>query len=93
MTNEATLAATETFKQINIRVRRPGGFVDVLFGEDVDDPMPFIVTVSPEYVAHKTSKHLPTNTSKIIAYVNGHSAEIRDLALRTKVAGKNTLVL
>jgi hypothetical protein len=84
---------TKTFKQINVKTRYPGGFVDVLFSEDVNDPMPFIVTVSPEYVAHKTNKHLPTNTAKILDYVRKYGMEIRDLALRTKVAGKNTLVL
>jgi hypothetical protein len=89
MSAEATMA----FKQIDIRVRFPGGFVDVLFGRDDNDPMPFIVTVSPEYVAHKTYKRLPINTSKIVDYVNGHSAEIKAAALRTKIAGKSTLVL
>jgi hypothetical protein len=83
----------KTFRQISIMVRHPGGFVDVLFSEEVDHATPFIVTVSPEYVAHKTNGNLPTNTNKILDYVKKHSTEIRDAALRTKVAGKNTLVL
>jgi hypothetical protein len=85
--------ATMTFKQIDIMVRFPGGFVDVLFGEDVDDPMPFIVTVSPEYVSHKTDKPLPINTSQIIAYVREYGPEIKIAALTTKVAGKSMLIL
>ena len=35
--------------------------IDMKFGEAFDDPQPFILTVTPQYVAQQTSKVLPIN--------------------------------
>jgi hypothetical protein len=50
-------AALKPFKRIAIRKRIT--FVDVLYGEKVGDPRPFILTVSSLYVSRKTSQSLP----------------------------------
>jgi hypothetical protein len=44
------------------------GFMRLQFGMSRDDPMPFILTVMPSYVAHKTQKTLPLNITEVQNY-------------------------
>ena len=37
--------------------------IHLIYGEKIGDPRPIILTVTPEYVAHKTSKSLPIHPS------------------------------
>ena len=37
--------------------------IDLKFGEALDDPQPFVLTVTPGYVAHETGKTLPISSS------------------------------
>jgi len=60
-------AALKPFIPIGVRTR--SAYVDVLYGEKVGDPKPFILTVSPQYVSRKTAQALPLNTSQIRDYV------------------------
>jgi hypothetical protein len=42
--------------------------IDLKFGEAADDPQPFVLTVTPGYVAHGTAKTLPISASDLHAY-------------------------
>jgi hypothetical protein len=42
--------------------------IDLKFGEAADDPQPFVLTVTPGYVAHGTAKTLRISASDLHAY-------------------------
>src|SRR5207244_3816579 len=46
------------------------GSMHLRFGTSRDDPMPFVLTVTPSYVAHKTQKTLPLNIIEVQNYCN-----------------------
>jgi hypothetical protein len=58
--------------------------IDLRYGEAFDDPQPFILTVTPEYVAHETAKSLPISASDLLAYILAHAAELRATAENCK---------
>ncbi len=69
------------------------GNVHIYFGERMGDPQPFILIVTPSYVAQKTSKTLPINIVEVQTYVSRNIAELRATALRHRTAGYTTLDL
>ena len=58
--------------------------IDLKFGEALDDPQPFVLTVTPGYVAHETAKSLPISASDLLAYILAHAAELRATAENCK---------
>jgi hypothetical protein len=54
--------------------------IDLKYGEAFDDPQPFILTVTPEYVAHETAKSVPISASDLHAYILAHAAKLRATA-------------
>ena len=79
-------AAPKPFIRIAIRTRTT--FVDVLYGERVGDPRPFVLTVSPRYVSRKTSQSLPLNISQVQEYAAKHAdTALREIALSRRDAG------
>ena len=82
-------AALKPFIPIGIRTRST--FVDVLYGEKVGDPKPFILTVSPQYVSRKTAQALPINTSTIRDYATKNAnASLLNIANALRDAGHTT---
>ena len=55
--------------------------------------MPFILTLTPEYVASKTQKTLPLTIQEMQNYCTGQREELRKIALNCKQRGLNTEVL
>ena len=85
-------AALTPFKRIAIRKRTT--FVDVLYGEKVGDPRPFILTVSSLYVSRKTSRSLPINITQIQEFATQHADTVlREIALSRRDAGCTAHVL
>jgi hypothetical protein len=79
-------AALKPFMRIAIRKRTT--FVDVLYGERVGDPRPFVLTVSPRYVSRKTSQALPLNINQIQDYAAKNADTVlRDIAITRRDAG------
>ena len=79
-------AALKPFKRIAIRKRTT--CVDVLYGERVGDPRPFILTVSQGYVSRKTCQLLPLDINEIQDYAAKHAdAALREIALSRRDAG------
>jgi hypothetical protein len=58
--------------------------IDLKYGEAFDDPQPFILTVTPEYVAHETAKFLPISATDLHAYILAHAAKLRATAENCK---------
>jgi len=65
----------------------------IYFGKSSDDPIPFILTVTPEYVAHKIQKTLPLSIQDFQNYCNDHRVELRKIALGCKQRGFNSETL
>jgi hypothetical protein len=55
--------------------------------------MPFILTLTPEYVASKTRKTLPLAIQEMQNYCTGQREELRKIALNCNQRGLNTEVL
>jgi hypothetical protein len=58
--------------------------IDLKYGEAFDDPQPFVLTVTPDYVAHETAKSLPISASDVHAYILAHAAKLRATAENCK---------
>jgi hypothetical protein len=67
--------------------------IDLKFGEALDDPQPFVLTVTPGYVAHETAKTLPISASDLHAYILAHVAKLRATADNCKAGGLTSEVL
>jgi hypothetical protein len=67
--------------------------IDMKFGEAFDDPQPFVLTVTPGYVAHETAKSLPISASDLHAYILAHVAKLRATAENCKAGGLTSEVL
>jgi hypothetical protein len=67
--------------------------IDLKYGEAFDDPQPFILTVTPEYVAHETAKTLPISASDLHAYILAHAAKLRATAENCKARDLTSEVL
>jgi len=67
--------------------------IDMKFGEAFDDPQPFILTVTPQYVAQQTSKVLPINGLDLQAYLLTHVSTLKATAESCKARGLTSEVL
>jgi hypothetical protein len=67
--------------------------IDLKYGEAFNDPQPFILTVTPEYVAHETAKTLPISASDLHAYILAHAAKLRATAENCKARDLTSEVL
>jgi len=65
----------------------------LIYGEHIDDPKPIILTVTPDYVAHKTSKPLPIRGSEFAECLDKNAEDLRKMALDCRDRGKTSAVL
>jgi len=63
------------------------------FGKSIDDPIPFILTVTPRYVAHQMQTTLPLKIQELQHYCKEKREELRKIALNCKQRGLNAEVL
>ena len=72
----------------------PGGLVRMSYGSSKDDPLPFILTLTPEWVARKTDKHIATIVQgDMDDYVVKNGRDLRLTAVAVKATGLTTAVL
>jgi hypothetical protein len=71
----------------------PNGILRLRYGSGPDDPMPFILTLMPSYVAHELSKTLPITLQDIQEYARRNADKLKAIAQRVKDSGRNTEVL
>jgi hypothetical protein len=68
--------------------------IDLKYGEAHDDPQPFILTVTPQYVAGKMFKSVyNTSRSDMQAYVDRNADDLKALASNSKARGRTAEVL
>jgi len=58
--------------------------IDLKYGEAFDDRQAFVLTVTPQYVAHETAKSLPISASEVHAYILAHAAKLKATAENCK---------
>ena len=58
--------------------------IDLNYGETFGDRPAFVLTVTPQYVAHETAKSLPISASEVHAYILAHAAKLRAIAQQCK---------
>jgi hypothetical protein len=66
--------------------------VQLKYGERPDDPAPFILIVTPTYVAGKLGKE-SSNYREVLQYVETHLEELRAIAMHQRGRGFATEVL
>jgi len=59
----------------------------------LDDPRRIILTVTPEYVAHKTSKPLPIHRTEFAHCLDDNAEGLRKIALDCRDRGKTSAIL
>ena len=67
--------------------------IDLKYGKAFDDPQPFVLTVTPEYVADETAKSLPVSASDVHAYILAHAAKLKATAENCKARDLTSEVL
>jgi hypothetical protein len=60
------------------------------YGASKDDPLPFILTLTQQFVAHEIGTPLPLSGADMDAYIFQKSFELRLRALAMKSFGVNT---
>jgi len=69
-----------------------GGNVHLKYGAK-DESLPFILIVTPQYVARETGKRIPISFQEIQAFVAENAADLKMTAQRVKARGENTFEL
>jgi hypothetical protein len=80
------------FEQIG-KLRDVSGHLRLVFGSEADDPMPFVLTLMPRYVALATGKTPPVTFNEIEKYAYDHAGDLRTMASQEKDRGRLTLIL
>jgi len=69
------------------------GFRYLRFGAGHDDPMPFTLTLTPQYVAREVGKKLPVSYLKVKRYAERNADKLKAKAKFEKERGLNTHTL
>ena len=65
------------------------GDIQLRYGESKDDPVPFIITVTLAYVAHKTGKS-PVNSEEVLHHVESQSLVLSLISVHQQNRGYST---
>jgi hypothetical protein len=91
--NAATIHRERSMALKLLAVVKRENMIDLKYGEAFDDPQPFVLTVTPQYVAHDTAKSLPVSASDVHAYIMEHAAQLRATAENCKARDLTSEVL
>jgi hypothetical protein len=67
--------------------------MDLKYGETANDPEPFTLTVTPQYVAHQISKPLPLSGIDLQVYLMANVSKLQATAEQCKARGLTSEVL
>jgi hypothetical protein len=76
-----------------VAIARNQNGIDLTYEEIIDDPRPFVLTVTPTHVAHQVSKHLPITAADMQSYVLAYVANLEATARKCKEEGLAAQVL
>ena len=69
------------------------GLRHLRYGSAQDDPMPFILTLTPQYVAREIEKTPPVSYTKVQRYAERNADKLKAIAKLHKARGLNTHTL
>jgi hypothetical protein len=69
------------------------GNLRLAYGSGPDDPMPFVLTLTSQYVARALGKTPPVTFHEIEKYAYDNAGDLRAMALLEKGSGRLNLVL
>jgi hypothetical protein len=70
-----------------VAVVKRQNMVDLKYGESADDPAPFTLTVTPQYVAQQISKALPLTGLDLQSHLLTHVSKLQATAEDCKARG------
>jgi hypothetical protein len=69
------------------------GHLRLAYGTGSDDPMLFVLMLTPQFVARAMEKPPPVTFQEIVRYAYDHAGDLRAVALRERDSGRLSLVL
>ena len=69
------------------------GLRHIRYGTGQDDPTPFILTLTPQYVAREIRKTLPVSYLKVQRYAERNADKLKAIAKLERERGLNTRTL
>ena len=69
------------------------GKLRLIYGSGPTDPAPFVLTLTPQYVARAMGKTPPASFHEIEKYADENAGDLREMALREKGTGRLNLIL
>ena len=82
-----------TFELIDSNGDHVTGFLRLRYGSGPADPLPFILTLKPSYVAHALGKTLPISLQDIQEFAGQNGDFLKTVAQNAKDRGFSTEVL
>jgi hypothetical protein len=71
----------------------PSGTLRLKYGTKADDPAPFVLTLTPSYVANEMQQILPIPPQDVVDYARRNKERLRTIAQVAKQRGLNAQVL
>ena len=69
------------------------GKLRLIYGSGPADPAPFVLTLTPQYVARALGKRLPASFHEIEKYADDNAGDLTEMAFREKGTGRLNLIL
>jgi hypothetical protein len=86
-------AMSEKFELIGLPQDEQSGLFHLRYGSGPDDPMPFVLTLTPYYVARALGKTPPVTYHEITNYADDNAGSLKAKAVFEKGRGRTTLIL
>jgi hypothetical protein len=84
---------SDDFKLIGTPRGGLGGNLELRYGSDPNEPIPFILTLTPQYVARELGKTPPVAFAEITKYAEENANKLIAKAKFEKGRGRTTLTL
>jgi hypothetical protein len=69
------------------------GIFRIWYGSGEDDQLPFVLTLTPNYVARALRKPLPLTLEEITAFANKNQDRLKTIARNAKTRGRRAEIL
>jgi hypothetical protein len=69
------------------------GTLRLIYGTGPADPAPFVLMLTPQYVARASGKAPPASLQEIEKYADDNAGDLREMAFREKETGRLDLTL
>jgi hypothetical protein len=76
-----------------VAVVKRQNLVDLKYGESAEDPEPFTLTLTPQYVAHQICRSLPLTGIDLQAYLIANVSKLQATAEACKARGLTSEIL